>query len=50
MPQSARPGEVRDYLDGFARSIGADELITMHEAPTSEARLRSVSLLAQAVR
>jgi luciferase family oxidoreductase group 1 len=43
------PGEVRDHLDGFARSIGADELITMHEAPTSEERLRSVRLLAEAI-
>jgi luciferase family oxidoreductase group 1 len=43
------PREVRDYLDGFARSIGADELITMHEAPTREQRLRSVSLLAEAI-
>jgi luciferase family oxidoreductase group 1 len=43
------PGEVRDYLDGFARSIGADELITEHHAPTIEERLRSITLLAEAI-
>jgi luciferase family oxidoreductase group 1 len=43
------PGEVRDYLDDFARSTGADELITVHEAPTSQARLRSITLVAQAL-
>jgi luciferase family oxidoreductase group 1 len=42
------PGVVRDYLDDFARSTGADELITVHEAPTSQARLRSISLVADA--
>ncbi len=43
------PREVRDYLEGFARSIGADELITEHHAPTSEERLRSITLLAEAI-
>jgi luciferase family oxidoreductase group 1 len=43
------PDHVRDYLDDFARSTGADELITVHEAPTSQARLRSITLLAQAL-
>ena len=43
------PGEVRDYLDDFARSTGVDELITVHEAPTSQARLRSITLVAQAL-
>jgi luciferase family oxidoreductase group 1 len=43
------PREVRDYLDRFAQSVGADELITVHEGPTSEARLRSITLLAEAM-
>jgi alkanesulfonate monooxygenase SsuD/methylene tetrahydromethanopterin reductase-like flavin-dependent oxidoreductase (luciferase family) len=43
------PGVVRDYLDDFARSTGADELITVHAAPTSQARLRSITLVAQAL-
>jgi luciferase family oxidoreductase group 1 len=43
------PSVVHDYLDDFARTAGADELITMHEAPTSQARLRSITLAAQAL-
>ena len=43
------PGVVRDYFDDFARSTGADELITVHEAPRSRARLRSITLVAQAL-
>jgi luciferase family oxidoreductase group 1 len=43
------PGVVRDYFDDFARSTGADELITVHEAPTSQARLQSITLVAQAL-
>jgi hypothetical protein len=43
----ATSGEVRDYLDEFARSIGAHELIT-ERAPTIEERLRSITLLAEA--
>jgi luciferase family oxidoreductase group 1 len=43
------PAEVRDYLDTFAAKTGADELITVHQAPSLEGRLRSVSLLAQAM-
>ena len=41
--------EVGEYLDGFLRLTGADELITVHQATTIEGRLRSVALLAQAV-
>ncbi|MFZ0251202.1 MAG: LLM class flavin-dependent oxidoreductase [Acidimicrobiales bacterium] len=41
--------EVSDYLDGFLRLTGADELITVHQVPTSEGRLRSVTLLAEAL-
>jgi len=40
------PAEVGEYLDDFLRDTGADELITVHQAPTIEGRLRSVSLLA----
>ncbi len=43
------PGVVRDNLDDFARSTGADELITVHEAPRSQERLRSITLVAQAL-
>jgi luciferase family oxidoreductase group 1 len=43
------PSEVSDYLDDFLRLTGADELITVHQAPSIEGRLRSVRLLAQAV-
>jgi luciferase family oxidoreductase group 1 len=38
------PGEVADYLNGFAKETGADELITVHQAPTVEERLRSLEL------
>lgn len=41
-------GEVRDYLDCFARHADADELITVHPSPTVDARLRSVALTAAA--
>lgn len=44
------PGEVRAYLDEFAGRTKADELITVHHAASVEARLRSVTLLAEAVR
>ena len=40
------PAVVMEYLDGFARHAEADELITVHSAPTVEARLRSADLLA----
>jgi luciferase family oxidoreductase group 1 len=43
------PGEVRDYLRGFAAHTGADELIVVHQSPTPESRLRSVELLAEAM-
>jgi len=38
--------EVKSYLEGFAKLAHADELITVHPAPTLEARLRSLELLA----
>ena len=43
------PGEVSDYLDGFLCKTGADELITVHHAPNVADRLRSVTLLAEAM-
>ena len=38
-----------DYLDGFIRHTEADEVIVAHQAPTIEGRLRSVTLLAEAM-
>ena len=38
--------EVEDYLESFFKHADADELITVHHAPTAAARLRSVELLA----
>ena len=43
------PRAVREYLDDFQRKTGADELITVHHAPRTEDRLRSVTLLAEAM-
>jgi luciferase family oxidoreductase group 1 len=43
------PAQVSDYLDGFIRHTGADEVIVAHQAPTIEGRLRSVTLLAEAM-
>jgi luciferase family oxidoreductase group 1 len=43
------PAEVSDYLDGFIRQTEADELIVAHQAPVIEDRLRSVTLLAEAM-
>jgi luciferase family oxidoreductase group 1 len=41
------PHEVSDYLDGFLRKTGADELIVAHQAGDVEDRLRSVTLLGE---
>jgi alkanesulfonate monooxygenase SsuD/methylene tetrahydromethanopterin reductase-like flavin-dependent oxidoreductase (luciferase family) len=43
------PGEVSDFLDGFLKKTGADELIVVHQAPRTDDRLRSVTLLAEAM-
>ena len=43
------PAEVRDYLEDFAKLADADELIVAHQAPTTEGRLRSVTLTAEAM-
>ncbi len=42
------PTTVKEYLDTFAASVGVDELVTVHPAPTIAERLRSVELLADA--
>jgi luciferase family oxidoreductase group 1 len=44
------PVEVRDYLDRFVDKTGADELITVHQSSSIDARLRSVTLLAEAMK
>jgi luciferase family oxidoreductase group 1 len=43
------PPAVRKYLEGFARHAQADELITVHQSPAADDRLRSVELLAGAM-
>ncbi len=43
------PDDVREQLTAFARLADADELIVAHQAPTTEARLRSVTLVAEAM-
>ena len=43
------PAEVREQLTAFARLADADELIVAHQAPGTEARLRSVTLVAEAM-
>jgi luciferase family oxidoreductase group 1 len=43
------PAEVSDYLDGFIKHTEADELIVVHQAPSIEGRLRSVTLVAEAM-
>jgi luciferase family oxidoreductase group 1 len=43
------PAEVRDFLERFAKQADADELIVAHQSPTTEQRLRSVELTAQAM-
>jgi luciferase family oxidoreductase group 1 len=42
------PDAVMEYLDSFGRHADADELIVAHQSTGTEARLRSVELLAQA--
>ena len=40
------PGTIMEYLDEFAVHADADELLVVHSAPSIEARLRSVDLVA----
>jgi luciferase family oxidoreductase group 1 len=41
--------DVGDYLNEFLRLTRADELVTVHQVPTAEGRMRSVTLLAEAL-
>jgi luciferase family oxidoreductase group 1 len=43
------PTEVKDYLEMFAKHADADELITAHHLTSTQARLRSVELTAEAM-
>ncbi len=43
------PDEVGEYLRAFADHADADELITMHAAPSTAQRVRSVQLAAEAL-
>ena len=43
------PAEAGEFLDGFRKLADADELMVAHQSPTVEARLRSVTLLAEAM-
>ena len=43
------PAEVNAYIEAFAAHASADELMVAHQSPTTEDRLRSVELLADAV-
>jgi luciferase family oxidoreductase group 1 len=43
------PDEVRAFLESFAKSTGANELITAHHAIDLDDRLRSVELTAKAI-
>ena len=40
---------MRSALEDFRRLADADELIVAHQSPTTEGRLRSVTLLAEAM-
>jgi luciferase family oxidoreductase group 1 len=40
------PSEVRAYVERFAELARADEIMSVHPAPTVEGRLRSIELLA----
>jgi luciferase family oxidoreductase group 1 len=43
------PAEVGQYIEAFAKHADADELMVVHQSPTTETRMRSVELLAEAV-
>ncbi|MFI5843238.1 LLM class flavin-dependent oxidoreductase [Catenuloplanes sp. NPDC051500] len=43
------PDEVRDFLEEFAASVQADELITAHHAESAAARVKSVELTGAAM-
>ncbi|TKJ21525.1 LLM class flavin-dependent oxidoreductase [Blastococcus sp. CCUG 61487] len=43
------PGQLADAVEGFRKLADADELIVAHQSSSVEARLRSVTLLAEAM-
>jgi luciferase family oxidoreductase group 1 len=43
------PSEVRDRLEAFAKTADADELIVAFQSPTTDQRLRSVTLTGEAM-
>ncbi|MBB3676460.1 LLM class flavin-dependent oxidoreductase [Modestobacter versicolor] len=43
------PHQVADFLERFRQQADADELIVAHQSPTTEGRLRSVTLTAEAL-
>ncbi len=43
------PQHVSEYIGQFAKHADADELMVVHQSPTTAARLRSVELLAESV-
>jgi luciferase family oxidoreductase group 1 len=43
------PDDVREHLEAFRELADADELIVAHQSPTTEGRLRSVELTAEAM-
>jgi luciferase family oxidoreductase group 1 len=43
------PSDVRAYVSDFAELARADEIMTVHPAPTVQGRLRSIELLAGAM-
>jgi alkanesulfonate monooxygenase SsuD/methylene tetrahydromethanopterin reductase-like flavin-dependent oxidoreductase (luciferase family) len=43
------PAEVSDYLEDFRKQTEADEFITVHQSPNLDGRLRSITLLAEAM-
>ena len=44
------PAQVGDFLEGFAKTADADELIVAFQAPSLEDRLRGIELTASALR
>ena len=46
---AGNPAQVSRYLDRFRDQIDADELIAVFASPSSESRLRSATLLAEAM-
>ena len=43
------PHDIADYLERFRKQADADEIITAHQSPTTEKRLRSLTLTSEAM-